>query len=202
MAIDWAVVVATFAGPIVAVQAQKYLERRREQHQRRVVVFQTLMRTRSALLSPDHVNALNAIPLEFYGKSKRLGAIVGAWRTYLDHLGERGLSQDVWASRRVDLLVDLLEKMGRFLNYEFDSVYIRKGFYAPEGHARLENEQELARRLILELLAGDRALTMDIRKWPVDPAAADLQRQMQAAMLEWAKRAAPPQSQPPVNEPK
>lgn len=192
MAIGWAVVVATFAGPIVAVQAQKFLERRREQHQRRVVVFQTLMRTRSALLSPDHVNALNAIPIEFYGKDKELIAIVTAWRVYLDHLGERGLSQDVWGNKRVDLLVGLLEKIGRFLKYKFDSVYIRKGFYSPEVHTRLENEQELARRLLLELLAGDRALMTDIRNWPVDREALDIQKRMQAAMLEWAKRAAPP----------
>jgi hypothetical protein len=199
MAIEWAVVLATIAGPILAVQIQKHLERGRDQHQRRVWIFQTLMRTRAAQLSQDHVNALNAVPIEFHGKAKSDKAVVNAWNLYLDHLNDRVMDRNVWAAKRIDLLVDLLEKMGTCLKYELDEVYIRRGVYSPEGHAIVESEQEIIRRGFVALVTGERPLSMDIRNWPVDHEALEIQKQMQSAMLEWAKRASPP---PPLNEPK
>jgi hypothetical protein len=63
---DLAIVIATLLGPILAVQAQKWIERSRERQQRRVAVFRVLMTTRAALLSPAHVEALNIVPVEFY----------------------------------------------------------------------------------------------------------------------------------------
>ena len=59
MTIDWtfkgadiAIVVATLLGPVLAVQAQKWLERGREITQRRAWIFRTLMATRATNLSP------------------------------------------------------------------------------------------------------------------------------------------------------
>ena len=66
---DVAIMLATFLGPIAAVQAQKYLERRREVENRKISVFYALMATRSARISPEHVRALNSISLAFYGRS-------------------------------------------------------------------------------------------------------------------------------------
>lgn len=83
---DVAIVFATILGPVLAVQAQKWLERNREVKQRRAWIFRMLMATRATTLSPKHVEALNAIPIEFYGKDKRLKAIINKWKTYLDHL--------------------------------------------------------------------------------------------------------------------
>ena len=59
---DVAIVLATASGPIFAVQAQKCLERRRSVQERRLLIFRTLMSTRAAVLSPGHVEVLNAIP--------------------------------------------------------------------------------------------------------------------------------------------
>jgi hypothetical protein len=67
---DVAIVVATLLGPILAVQAQKWLERDRVVRDRRLQVFRTLMTTRAMNLSPAHVEALNAVPVEFYGPTK------------------------------------------------------------------------------------------------------------------------------------
>ena len=51
---DIAIVFATLFGPILAVQAQKWLERNREIKQRRAWIFRTLMATRATTLSPVH----------------------------------------------------------------------------------------------------------------------------------------------------
>jgi hypothetical protein len=63
---DWAIVSATLLGPILAVQAQKWLERWRDYRNRKMWVFQTLMATRAARLEAEHVRALNMIDLVFY----------------------------------------------------------------------------------------------------------------------------------------
>ena len=66
---DWITVLAIIAGPILAVQAQKWVKRVREKNQR-LWVFKRLMTTRGATVSPGHVEALNAIDLEFAGRGK------------------------------------------------------------------------------------------------------------------------------------
>jgi hypothetical protein len=94
---DWLIVAATIAGPVLAVQAQKWIERFRERRGRKLWVFQQLLATRAARLSADHVQALNMIDLVFYGsyffgihrRSKGEQAVIDAWREYLDQLGTR-----------------------------------------------------------------------------------------------------------------
>lgn len=79
------IVISTLIAPLLAVQAQKWLERYREDHERKLRVFKILMATRAATVSPDHVQALNMIDLEFQGeKCKKVRT---EWKTYLDHLG-------------------------------------------------------------------------------------------------------------------
>jgi hypothetical protein len=58
-------VVAVLLGPILAIQAEKFLHSRRERRQRKLEVFRTLMANRAAGLSPAHVEALNRIDIEF-----------------------------------------------------------------------------------------------------------------------------------------
>ncbi|MGZ7172458.1 DUF6680 family protein [Burkholderia gladioli] len=59
---------ATLLGPVLAVQAQKWVERAREATNRKQSVFTTLMATRQSRVSIDHVRALNSIDLAFYGR--------------------------------------------------------------------------------------------------------------------------------------
>lgn len=89
---ELAIVIATFLGPVFAVRAQKWIERAREKRQRKVFVFDTLMAARTARLSPEHVRALNAIDLAFYGRrllgkhirTKNEQKVIDAWREYYD----------------------------------------------------------------------------------------------------------------------
>ncbi len=158
-------ILAILLAPLVAVQVQRWLEVFREERGRRLHVFKTLMATRAATVSPEHVQALNMIDLEFHGK--RYKSVTDAWKAYLDHLAsfpkEAGEpAQQQWADRRVDRLTTLLMEMGKCLGYEFDEVHVKKGVYAPEAHGQIENENMLLRRGLLQLLYGDSALKMEL----------------------------------------
>jgi hypothetical protein len=62
---DWSIIGATILGPILAVQAQKWVEIIRERRGRKLWIFHTLMATRAARTSTEHVQALNMIDLIF-----------------------------------------------------------------------------------------------------------------------------------------
>jgi len=113
------------------------------------------------------------IDLEFSGKSKRDTQVRQRWKEYLDHL--KNLGQDpeqqkeqllIWTQRKDELLANLLYEMGVAVGYPFDKVEIMRGIYAPIGHANWEFETHALRKLLLEVLAGNRALPMDVRSLP------------------------------------
>lgn len=79
-------VIAIIVGPIAAIQIQEHLERGREQRRRKVQTFRELMVTRATILSPRHVEALNAIPVEFSSKISAEKKVIDAWQYYLNHL--------------------------------------------------------------------------------------------------------------------
>jgi hypothetical protein len=83
---DIAIIFATLLGPVLAVQAQKWVERGRERQQRRLHLFRVLMTTRRAPLSPTHVEALNMVPIEFHGRRKTFVEVVNSWKEYIEHL--------------------------------------------------------------------------------------------------------------------
>jgi hypothetical protein len=127
---DLSVIVATLLGPIFAVQIQKSLESWRDDNERRLQIFKTLMSTRGAALSQGHVQALNSIELEFQGE--KFKGVRTTWRIYRDHLNnipqgypspDQSLLQN-WCDKLPDLLSNLLTAMGSALGYSFDSVDI------------------------------------------------------------------------------
>lgn len=166
---DILMIIAVLMAPIVAVQIQKTLEVFREVRGRRLRVFKTLMATRAASVSPEHVQALNMIDLEFH--EKQFKAVTTAWKTYLDHLSsfpkDDLAQQPHWGIRRVDLLTALLKEMGGSLGYEFDEVHVKKGIYAPDAHFRIDDENTLIRSGLVKLLYGESALKMDVKSLPV-----------------------------------
>jgi hypothetical protein len=62
---DGLIIIAILIAPFLAVFAQRQIDLWREQRQRKLWVFKTLMATRGRTLSPEHVQALNMIELEF-----------------------------------------------------------------------------------------------------------------------------------------
>jgi len=156
--------VAIVLGPILAVQAQKYLERRRDNRNRRLGIFKTLMATRGSSLSSMHVEALNRIDLEF-SDDKKYQKIIEAWKEYFDNLGHRAETEEqlaVWGAKNEELLANLLYEMGQSLGYKFDKVLIKRNIYSPIGHARVERENELIRKGLLDVLNAETAIPMTL----------------------------------------
>ena len=83
---EWLTIIAIVMGPIVALGLERLSERRRELRARRLQIFRDLMATRAAGVSARHVDALNAIDIEFFSKKPKDRAVVNAWKEYLDVL--------------------------------------------------------------------------------------------------------------------
>jgi hypothetical protein len=158
---------AVILGPILAVQAQKWIETWKQTKERKLSVFKTLMATRGTPVSPRHVEALNLIDLEFSEKTPKEKAVLEAWKIYHGHLFDVPRNyqdpsyqskMDVWGAKTNDLLIDLLHAMSQALGYSFGKAQLKKGAYTPQAHADIETELFLLRRGILDALYGKRPL--------------------------------------------
>lgn len=160
----WLTLAAIIAGPILALVAQRVLDRYRQSRQRKVFIFKELMATRATRLSPRHVEALNAIEIEFSSGSRSDRKVFDVWRQYLNHFDTTaGPNPDpavlaAWGKEGSKLLVELLSAMASRLGYKFDKVSLEKSVYYPKGHVDLENEQAQFRRMFIELMDGKRAM--------------------------------------------
>lgn len=197
---DTSIILATIAGPILAVQAQKIIEWMQAQTRAKDAIFKTLMATRATRLSVEHVQALNAIELAFYGTrkfpffgtAKKEKKVLEAWRTYHDHLnktpGKEGSEKEwvVWLDKQVDLFVALLHEMATCLGYDFDRTYIKNSWYAPEAHATVEKEMHMIRIALAEILNGHRYLP--VAAYPINDEQAKENIEMRQLLMEWLKR--------------
>lgn len=182
---DWVVVFATLLGPILAVQAQKWLEGTRERKNRKTRVFEQLMATRAARLSPDHVQALNTIDLVFYGgfvfgahrRTRKEQAILDAWKEYHDNLGEGSdlseAQQQAHYAKREELFLNLLYAMAQDVGYTFDRVQLKRGAYTPVAHEEIESDQRMLRKTLIRTMSGDVPLSMRVVQMPANPELAE-----------------------------
>jgi hypothetical protein len=157
-------IIAIVVGPIVALDIQRRLDKGREARNRKLWVFKTLMSFRATALSPNFVQALNLIEVEFDSKNEREKAVLIAWKVLLDHFGELGKTPlpPNADEKTATLTTNLLLAMGKCLGYDFDEVQIKKGAYYPMGLGNVEQEQHSVRRGILDVLAGRRRIPVGI----------------------------------------
>ena len=175
---EWAVIAATLVGPILAVQAQKFLEMIRERRNRKIALFERLMATRAARVSAEHVRALNMIDLVFYGervfgiqrRSASEQQILDAWREYHDHLNTKADDGQLplWAAKGDELFTNLLFAISKDVGYKFDRVQLKRGAYSPVAHEELEAQQAELRHAALSLITGKHALKMNVVGFPID----------------------------------
>jgi hypothetical protein len=154
---NWLMVTAVLLAPVIAIQVSEYLQRNRASRHRKQWVFSTLMATRAASISPDHVRALNSIDLEFTGKGEKERAVIEAWKAYLAHLNNGELlrkAPDTWGEKRADLFADMMHKMAQQLDQDFQKTRIRETSYWPEGLGQAEDEWNQIRRRLADLLSG------------------------------------------------
>jgi len=189
---DWSVVLATLLGPVLAVQAQKAVERARERGSRKSWVFHQLMATRAARVSSEHVQALNMIDLAFYGqkifgihrRSKSEQSVIDAWREYHDHLNTK-VDDDalrIWHINGDELFINMLFAMADDVGYKFDRVQLKKGSYSPIAHGELEDQQRALRKLAIDVLAGDTSLKMEVTSFPIHDEALKAQLELQSKL--------------------
>ncbi len=163
---DWLMISVVLLGPIIAVQLTRYLDNKKEERERKLQVFKTLMATRAYTVSWDHVVALNRIDLEFDKDNKKEKAVIEAWKAYLDLLRDKTMTPEQWAVRRVDLLVELLHKMAQVLDYDFDKTHIKNSSYSPVAHGNIEDEQKALREGLIQVLKGERPIPMVVVNLP------------------------------------
>lgn len=179
-------VIAIISGPIVAVQVQKFIERLRARRQAKETIFKTLMSTRGTPISVHHVQALNMIDLEFYGKKKKDKKVVDSWKIYRDHLYNHPKDPkdpdykskfEAWTEKSNDLLTDLLFEMAHSLNYDFDKVHLKRGAYTPRGHSDTELAQLFLRDRLVALFAGETAIPIRLWERPLSKELKNSQKQ-------------------------
>ncbi|HEY8095844.1 MAG TPA: DUF6680 family protein [Methylobacter sp.] len=163
---DGLMIFSVLAGPIIAVQLTRFLDNKREIRERKLQIFKTLMATRAYSTNWDHVMTLNRIDLEFDKNNKKEKAVIEAWKAYLDLLGEKNITGEQWAIKRIDLLVELLHKMAVVLSYDFDKTHIKNSSYSPIAHGDMEDELKAIRKGLIDVLEGKRDLPMQITNWP------------------------------------
>lgn len=166
---DGLMILSVLVGPIIAVQLTRYLDNKKEIRERKLQVFKTLMATRAYTISWDHVVALNRIDLEFDRNNRKEKAVIEAWKEYLDLLGNKDISVEQWAVKRIDLLVELLHKMAQVLEYDFDKTHIKNSSYSPIAHGTIEEQQQALRKGLVELLEGKRVVPMFVTNLPTLP---------------------------------
>jgi len=171
---------AVIIGPILAVQTQKLLEQFRERKNQRLSIFRILMSTRAQRLHREHVQALNMIDIEFYGRkiplfkikyqTKREQAVTHAWKSYNSHLNKLQDYPDIniWFSKSDDLFTDLLYALSQAMNYDFDKVQLQRDCYSPIAHGDQEATQANILKGLEKVLSGENPLPMHITNIPVN----------------------------------
>lgn len=173
---DWIMVAAIIIGPILAVQIQRLVDIAREKRAKRMRVFYTLMSTRANKVSHSHVEALNMIDIEFYGRrifgirfqSRSHKAVTNSWKTYNDHLNDRNRFNnfDVWLEKCDDLFAALLYNISQALGYDFDEVQIKRDCYKPIAHGDSENQQAIVMKGLSEVFSGKRRIPIEVQQEP------------------------------------
>lgn len=169
---DAAIVFATLIGPVVAVQVQKWIERSREKRNRQLVVFEALMATRATRMSVRHIDALNAIPIAFYGRGKRLEKIRTEWNDYLSHLSDKNKIEaniEVWRGEQIPKIVSLIHEISQYLGFSFSKNEIENGIYLPEGHVTQEADQQTVLAGFARIFRGERGLPIWVNNFHLKP---------------------------------
>jgi hypothetical protein len=174
--IELLTIAAIILGPILAVQAQKYIEVASERKRRKLDIFHTLMATRASRVSINHVRALNMIDIEFYGRkyfgirsqSKKEKLVLTAWDNYRDHLNNKDPNDasNLWIEKGDELFTKLLFTISRALNYEFEEVQLKRGCYSPIAHGDLELDSLNIRKGLTKILSGEKPIPVKLINQP------------------------------------
>jgi hypothetical protein len=166
----WAIVGATFFGPVAAVLITRWRDWVREKRGRRLFIFRTLLATRRQAITQEHVTALNLVEADFYG----VETVETAWRQYHQHLNSapRGRPMTIeenkeFEEKRNDLLAKLVFAIASSLGFTMSEIDIRNGGYAPDGWRYRDDRLGLIQEFAKDMASGRRALPVYV--WQPTP---------------------------------
>lgn len=177
---QYVMLVAILVGPIMAVLATRWLDRRHELQTRKTEIFKTLMRTRRTPTNHEHVGALNLIEIEFANHTN----VITAWKALFEHFatehtrrqneiinpsGESEVNQDhesrfnnrLFDERQI-LLAKLLHAIAKVLNFKIEQLEIFRGGYLPQGWVDTELEAMQMRKFAFRLASGQSQLPVAV----------------------------------------
>lgn len=171
-------VVAILLAPIIALRVQTRLDAAKEKRQRKLIIFKTLIATYATRVSPDHIQALNMINIEFYGTQ----SVLSSWRLYQQHLTtpapkandtstpveEREKAAQQWLETGNDLFINLLVDMSNEVGFPFDKPTLSKGIYYPIAQEKIEVENKILREGLLKIICNREPLSMNITGFPIN----------------------------------
>jgi hypothetical protein len=150
--LEWLTIAAIILGPILALFAQRVLDRIRAKGEHKRQLYLTLMRTRVTPLAPEHVNALNTISVVFNGwRDKKVRDF---WDKLLTHV-TTDAKQTGWQEKYNDLKAELLREMGLRVGYRFDTDYLKRQAYYPIAFGTVEADALLVRTMLTKVLTAD-----------------------------------------------
>jgi len=159
-------ILLVLSSPLITLLIGKKLEDYKENKQRRLDIFKTLLATRGDVGSLEHVKALNMLDVEFNDVQN----VKHAWNYYRGHLNSRaqeylnneGELNSLWQDKRVDLLTDLLYQMAQYFKYDFDKNIIRTGAYYPKLHGDLVGLELNTKYNLNRVLMGGQSINVRI----------------------------------------
>jgi hypothetical protein len=173
-------IIALVVGPVMAVFITRRLDDQRAYKARRMDVFRILMRTRRAVLSPDHIGALNLVEIEFANDP----TVLQAWKSLFQHFGSpQGRREDEsvegvtdqkeinWRTEafgkrliqeRQRLLAKVLHAMAKVLGFRIEQLEIFEGGYNPQFYANIETDQEIIRKFVVDLAQQKTVVPMGV----------------------------------------
>ncbi|HEX4045092.1 MAG TPA: DUF6680 family protein [Gammaproteobacteria bacterium] len=188
-------VIAILLAPIIALRVQTKLDAAKEKSQRKLIIFKTLIATYATRVSPDHIQALNMITIEFYGTE----SVLSSWRLYQQHLitpapkandtsipiEEREKAAQQWLETGNDLFINLLVDMSNEVGFPFDKPTLSKGVYYPIAQEKIEIENRILREGLLKIICNREPLSMNVTGFPINQDALDKQNKLQDSLLEY-----------------
>lgn len=188
-------VIAILLAPIIALRVQTKLEIVKEIRQRKLSIFKTLIATYATRLSPDHIQALNMINIEFYG----IQSVLNSWRLYNQHLTtpipeandtnlsitEREEAAKKWLDNGNELFINMLVAISNEAGFPFDKPTLFKGVYYPRAQQKIEEENTMLREGLLKIIWNREPLSMDVKSFPVDIEALNKQTKLQESLIDY-----------------
>lgn len=160
---DWLTIAAIIVGPIAAWLLSHWMTLSKEERDRKMNIFRTLMATRSFYLRfrLEHVGVLNTIPVEFNGNEK----VLNAWSAYLFEMNSTQNDQELWR-RREERFYDLLYEISKAIGYKHDKEFLRNTAYAPSGYGDEAEDWMKVRKWLAEVAQQNKPIPITVIEEP------------------------------------